>query len=446
MTEQETTERRRLPSRAYAVGSLAMFAQGLYSPFLNSYMVDLGASLSEIGAFRSMGNVAPTILQPVWGSVSDKTGHTKAFVAFGTVSGLFTVFLFLFAATPLDMIVLYGIQSILLSIQIPTWLSLVGSLIDEENRGIELGKLGMATNIMSLLATLFSGFIAAFPILVPFLRASLGWLGSILFPSVEVWKQVYYLPFYLTAITGIIASLLSIGIQTRNDSSGVPREFPPVLRLLSEPSEFRKLCFVATFFSFAMSMAWPFWIIVQRQWLNNTLLEIAIASAIMTLTTVIFTIPLGRFSDRVGRKPLIFLGRFTLFVVPIMYAFAFTTISIYVANAIAGFSVAATTNANTAYIYDIAPAEERGAHLSVYNTFTGIVMLLGSLVAGILGDFIAISIGVYLAVFTMLVVSGLLRFISSFLYLLLDEPREYSSDVWTEIRAFFLGRQVNRGL
>jgi hypothetical protein len=73
-------------------------------------------------------------------------------------------------------------------------------------------------------------------------------------------------------------------------------------------------------------------------------------------------------------------------------------------------------------------------------------MLLGSLVAGILGDFIAISIGVYLAVFTMLVVSGLLRFISSFLYLLLDEPREYSSDVWTEIRAFFLGRQVNRGL
>ncbi len=446
MIEQETTESRRLPPKAYAAGSLVMFAQGLYAPFLNSYMVDIGASLSEIGAFRSVGNMAPTVMQPVWGSVSDKTGHTKAFVAFGTASGLFAVFLFLFAASPLDMIILYGIQSILLSIQIPTWLSLVGSLIDEDNRGHELGRLGVTTNIMSLLATLFAGFIAGFPGFGAYLRSNLGWLGLIIFPSVETWKQIYYLPFYLAAITGIFASIVSIRIQTTKESSARPREFPPVLRLLSRPGDFRRFCFVSVFFSFSMSMAWPFWIIVQRQWLDNTLLEIAIASAIMTLTTVIFTMPFGRLSDRVGRKPLIFLGRVTLFIVPIMYAFASTTIIIYFANAIAGFCVAASANASTAYIYDIAPSEERGSHLSVYNTFTGIVMLVGSLLAGIIGDFVAVGLGNYLAVFAMLLVSGGLRFISSFFYLLLDEPREYSSDFWTEIRGFILGRHADRGL
>ena len=90
------------------------------------------------------------------------------------MSGLLVVYMFLWAATPLEMIILYAIQSILFSIQIPTWLALVGGLMDEENRGDELGKLGLATNIASLSATLISGFIAVLPAIVPFLRGIFG--------------------------------------------------------------------------------------------------------------------------------------------------------------------------------------------------------------------------------------------------------------------------------
>ncbi|MHA1741746.1 MAG: hypothetical protein ACTSVD_06605, partial [Candidatus Thorarchaeota archaeon] len=67
----------RLPPRVYLVGSLTRFAQGLYMPFLGTYMVDMGASYGELSAFRSVGNIAPTILQPLWGAGSDKVGHTK---------------------------------------------------------------------------------------------------------------------------------------------------------------------------------------------------------------------------------------------------------------------------------------------------------------------------------------------------------------------------------
>ncbi|MHA2081913.1 MAG: MFS transporter, partial [Candidatus Thorarchaeota archaeon] len=226
MTETDTpTERvelRKLPARAYLVGALTQFGVGLYSPFLQAYLIDMQEAIrgvqnfAEQGAFRSVGNVAPAVLQPVWGATSDKVRNTKAFVAFGIMTGLLVVYMFLWAATPLEMIILYAIQSVLFSIQIPTWLSLVGGLMDETNRGDELGKLGLATNIASLSATLISGLIAVLPSLVPFLRNLFGDLGPVLFPihmDEQAFREIYYGPFFFTAIVGIISSLLSTRIN-----------------------------------------------------------------------------------------------------------------------------------------------------------------------------------------------------------------------------------------
>ncbi|MHA2072108.1 MAG: MFS transporter, partial [Candidatus Thorarchaeota archaeon] len=428
------------------VGALTQFAVGLYRPFLLAYMIDMGASYAELGAFQSVGNAAPSVLQPAWGATSDKVGRTKGFVAFGTFAGLVMIFLFLWAGTPTEMLILFAIQSVLFSIQIPTWQSLLGGLMDEENRGIELGRLGVATNVASLTATLVSGFIAGFPAIIPALRDLFGTFGLVLFPTVEVWREAYYLPFYFTAVFGIIASLLSLTIREGKRESDKKREFPPILKLLSQPGDFRRFCLISVFFSFSMSMAWPYFMVVQKDWLNSSNFEIAIASVVMTATIVIFTIPLGSLSDRIGRKPLILIGRAPLFVVPILYAFATNVYFIYVANALAGFCIAAGFNAITAYIYDIAPEEERGAHLAVFNTFTGIIYFLGSLFSGVLGDSIATFLGGHFAVFAMLMMSGISRLFSSSLYLRIREPREYSSNMRDVFYSFINRRKLPSGI
>jgi len=455
-SQTEKADLKRLPKRAFLVGALTQFAVGLHAPFLQAYLIDMQEALRgvqnyiEQGAFRSVGNFAPTVLQPIWGATSDRVRNTKAFVAFGTMTGLLVVYMFLWAATPLEMIILYAIQSILFSIQIPTWLSLVGGLMDETNRGNELGKLGLATNIASLLATLISGFIAVLPSLVPFLRGLLGGLGPLFFPvhlDEQAFRVAYYGPFFFTAIVGIVASLLSITIKQHQKQGDGPRRFPPIHRLLSQPNDFRRFCFIAVFFSFAMSLAWPYFIIVQKTWLKNSNLEIAIASAVMTLSIMIFTVPFGKLSDRVGRKPLILLGRGLLFLVPILYAVAQNVYYVYAANILAGFCTASGMNAITAYIYDIAPEEERGSHLAVYNTFTGVVYLVGSLIAGILGQIILQTLGdPYFTVFIMLMLSGILRFFASFFYLLVREPKAYSSTIWLELRTRLPGKRHDRDI
>lgn len=449
MTENlEENAKQVLPASVYLVGALTQFAVGLHAPFLQAYMIDMNATNFQLGAFRSVGNAAPSILQPVWGATSDKVGRNKPFVAFGLSTGLFLVVLFLWAATPVDMIILYAVQSILFSVQIPTWLSLAGGLMGEKNRGSELGKLGVATNIASLLATLVSGFIAGFPAIIPALRLAFGDFGPILFPTVESWRESYYILFYFTAVIGIIASLMSLGIKEHRHEKREKRDFPPLMRLLSQPGDFRRLCAVGAFFSFAMSIAWPYFIRVQREWLNQSLIEIAIASAIMTMTTVLFTIPLGKVSDRVGRKPLIVLGRGLLFAVPLIYGissyFPLPNLAIYGANMLVGFCVAAATNATTTYIYDIAPKEERGSYLAVFNTFSGIIYFLGCLFGGYLGDVIDLLMGSYMAVFLMLLLSAILRFVGSFFYLLLEEPKQYTSTMWLELQAFVNRRRMER--
>ncbi len=437
----DSTKSGRLPPKVYLVAALTQGALGLHSSMLNSYIIDMGATYAEIGSFRSVGNIAPTFLQPAWGAISDKIGRNKHFVAFGTLTGLFMVLLFLWAETPIHMIALYGVQSILFSIQIPTWLSLIGGLMDEDKRGTELSRLNLVASVASMMATVVAGILAVSPAILPFLRAILGDLGTVVFPPVESWREAYYLPFYFTAIFGIISSIIALTIKEKEVDRSKEREYPPLLRLLSQPGDFRQFCFIAIFFSFAMSMAWPYFTVVQRIWLENSLLEITLASAIMTLSTIIFTIPFGYLSDKVGRKPLIVLGRGLLFLVPLMYAFATNVYIIYIANALAGFSVAATVNSITAYIYDVAPKEERGSHIAVYNTFTGIILLFGSLISGFIGDALALQIGGYLAVFWMLIISATLRFIGSFFFLLIKEPREYESTLWRELRSLVSPRR-----
>ncbi len=421
---------KKLPLSVYIVGSLSRFADGLYRPFLQTYMIDIGASYAELGAFRSVGNIMPTILQPIWGARSDQVGKRQPFVAFGTFSGLLMVFMFLWAQTPIQMIVLYAIQSMLLSIQIPTWQSLIGALMDEDNRGNELGKLGIVTNITSLIATIATGLMAS--------------IGYILRPPVDPVRAEYFLPFYLTAVIGILASVISFAIDEKRPSEREQRPFPPLMKILSRRGDFRKLCGITIFFSFGMSMAWPFFAVIQRRVLEFTLLEIALVSAVMTIVSATFSIPFGKLSDRVGRKPLIIFGRLLLFSVALLYALAVpaTWYFVYIANIIAGISIASSMNALQAYIYDVAPEEERGSYLAVYNTFTGIVFLFGSLISGLIGDLLQPIFGWHMAAVFMLLGSACLRFIGSFFYLFLNEPREYKSTVKRELVAFLFRRKL----
>lgn len=103
-----------------------------------------------------------------------------------------------------------------------------------------------------------------------------------------------------------------------------------------------------------------------------------------TLTASVLSIPFGRRSDRVGRKPLL-VGAYLIFsLVYLNFALGLGKGMIILAFVLYGVFTAMITGTERAYVVEIAPGELRGTLLGLQGTLGGIALLPASLIAGLL--------------------------------------------------------------
>ncbi len=95
--------------------------------------------------------------------------------------------------------------------------------------------------------------------------------------------------------------------------------------------------------------------------------------------------PVGRLSDRVGRKALLVLGYLTYGIVYLGFALA-TPLQLWGLFATYGLYVAFTEGVEKALVADIAPLDLRATLIGLHATFVGVGLLPASLVAGLLWD------------------------------------------------------------
>ncbi len=95
--------------------------------------------------------------------------------------------------------------------------------------------------------------------------------------------------------------------------------------------------------------------------------------------------PLGRLSDRVGRKSLLVLGYLTYGIVYVGFAIA-SPLQLWGLFATYGIYVALTEGVEKALVSDIAPVDLRATIIGLHATFTGVGLLPASVLAGFLWD------------------------------------------------------------
>lgn len=105
---------------------------------------------------------------------------------------------------------------------------------------------------------------------------------------------------------------------------------------------------------------------------------------IFNLTASILSIPLGRLSDRVGRKKLLVAGYFVFSAVYLGFAFASSQVTIIIAFVLYGFYSAMITGVERAFIAEISPVDLKGSMLGLHSTIVGIALLPSSVIAGLL--------------------------------------------------------------
>jgi MFS family permease len=100
------------------------------------------------------------------------------------------------------------------------------------------------------------------------------------------------------------------------------------------------------------------------------------------LVSTIFALPLGKLSDRIGRKKLVVPGYLLYGIVYLGFAFFTTQLSLMILFGIYGIYQAIIAGAEKAFITEYAPKEAKGTIIGLYGTCQGIGLLVASLLAG----------------------------------------------------------------
>jgi MFS family permease len=377
------------------------------------YAVFIKSTPFLMSLITSMRNLIQLAVQSPFGRLSDRFGR-KPFL----VSGLF-VTAFVCTIYPLitDPIIFLGamiLYSLAFSIFTPSWIAMLGDTSKESTRGSYISRITTVSVIFTMCVFLVTGW------LVPFI-------------SVD-YTQQYQIIFRIGALGFFLAGVLtlfmketapnSVEKQSSANNFNLKSGIVNTLKPLRENPTFRRFVLVCAFMDFSMSLGWPIFIFVRERYASPT--EFSLMWAAFMICQVCSLMIGGYLIDKRGKK-IGFWGRRVMFLIPLVLFFARNWVELTLGNIIGGFGFGLYYVTNNAYIIDSAPEESKGHYVGAYQLIMGVVTFIGSISMGIATEIVISFVGKWSAIYTMLLVVVVFRFIGGVAFFLVDEPKKPNS-------------------
>jgi MFS family permease len=346
---------------------------GMVQPFMGAYVVQLGASPSQMGWYQSSTNIANNVMQVFWGRLSDRVKRRIPFIVLGGIILASLWIPMILITNPSQLIILLVIQALFGSMATPAWTALIGDIVPHLKLGKANASINLWTSIGGAVATLISGVFMTMIV------------GSI--------QQTFFIPLTLATVSGITASLIMFRLKEKKKlgKKGLEKnlfsDIVNIIKTAKKSRNFLKYCYAAGTFNFFMSISWPLFSMTQIRVLNASMLQLALISVIQTITTIIFQNWAGKLADTIGRKPLLVFFRFALVTVPITYALSTNVNTVILISPFWGFAIALGQASVNTYLLDTSPEEYRGSFVALFNLILGIVTFFGSLIGGYLSNY-----------------------------------------------------------
>jgi len=132
---------------------------------------------------------------------------------------------------------------------------------------------------------------------------------------------------------------------------------------------------------------------------------------IITVTAAIFSLPMGKLSDKIGRKKLMYLAFILWAAICISFILSTNAIVVITAFVLYGLHKAALETVQKTYTSELCPDCFRATGLGVFQMAIGICALPASLIAGFLWDNINMQAPFYLSLVLSLVACFMLLFV-----------------------------------
>lgn len=313
-----------------------------------------------VGVLISVYGFISAFSQPLMGALSDKIGKRKILIQLGlALLGLSTL-AFIIAQQFLSLLLLRALQGVAVAITIPASLALMAEITKKETRGSAMGVYSTLRIVGFTIGPLVGGFVEdRFGFNVAFYTGS-GFIMLAIF-LVQIWVS---------------------DVKVEKKKEEIKRKIKIFEKKLMGPG-----ILSAASATFIMAAAFSIMTALENEFnskLSINAFQFGIAFSMLMLTRLLFQVPLGKYSDTVGRKPLILFGLILMFPATVLLGFAgslFQLILYRLAQGIAAAGIAAPAFAVAA---DLSHSGGEGRQMSFITMGFGLGIATGPLLAGLL--------------------------------------------------------------
>jgi len=138
---------------------------------------------------------------------------------------------------------------------------------------------------------------------------------------------------------------------------------------------------VNSLWSIVMGFIGPFYVI-QVERLSGGMEKLGIAFSIMVLIQSATTYFIGHFSDKMGRKPFLFLTAYAAATVLFLYTVIHETYQLYILQALLGITNGIAGTISTSFLGDLTTKEGRGRTVGAFNAVVSLAAAGGLFMSG----------------------------------------------------------------
>ncbi|POG54724.1 MFS transporter [Haloferax marisrubri] len=327
-----------------------------------------------IGVVLSLFGFLNSFSQPFTGSLSDRTGRRRVFLLTGLALVAVGSAGYLVFADYGSILVMRALQGIGAAFTIPVTVALVNELSGEDERG---GNFGLFNTFRLL------GFGTG-----PLVAGAVVTAGPYSVAGVEIsgFDAAFLVAVVGAAVSFVLIALLiedpertdseaadDISLSVRNpDGSGLDPVFA--------------LGVATVVMALSIAMYAPLANVINERLDQGTFL-FSVQFGATVLANVVFQYPIGRLSDRYGRRPFLVGGFVLLLPTTLAQGFVQSPLVMILARFLQGVAVAAVFAPSLALAGDLAKAGQSGSTLSILTMGFGLGVAFGTLFSGILVGF-----------------------------------------------------------
>lgn len=376
-------------SNVFWIGLVSFFADlstEMVYPLIPLYLTtSFGATPALIGVIEGIAECLASLLRVFGGYVSDRWQRKKPVAFLGYAAGLVYKLLLLVASS---------------------WAGVLAArMIDRFGKGVRTAPRDVLVSESSGTGQLGRSF--GLHKALDMAGSATGILVAFFIMEAGQGATAYRRLFLLSAIPALVSLLMFAFVR----ETGRPRDPRAPLHVLRELRSLdpRLRLYLGVVFLFTLGNSSNAFLLLRAGSVGFAPAAVVLLYFGYNAVSSLLAWPLGRRSDRVGRKRVLVAGYLTFAIVYAGFAWGGNRGVIVAAFALYGVFTALTAGVERAFIAEIAPTALKGTLLGLHSTVVGIALLPASVIAGLLwnafGPVVPFSFGAGLSLAAALVLA-----------------------------------------